>query len=67
MAIAIERRLKVVPILPKSGVFLKKPHLQELLPQELDFKRGVLKRKPAIFFINDLLSFRTIRPSDFPS
>jgi hypothetical protein len=27
----------------------------------------VLKRKPAIFFINDLLSFRTIRPSDFPS
>jgi hypothetical protein len=49
MAIAIERRLKVVPILQNSGV-LKKPHLQELLPQELDFKKKVSKRNLYIFY-----------------
>jgi hypothetical protein len=50
MAIAIERRLKVVPIYFQNSGVLKKPHLQELLPQELDFKRKELKRNPYIFY-----------------
>jgi hypothetical protein len=50
MAIAIERKIKSSSIYFQNGGVLKKPHLQELLPQELDFKRKVLKRNPYIFY-----------------
>ena len=54
MEIAIERKFKVVPILPKIVVFFKKnPFIKSYFLQEYDYKknRGCFSKTASIFFI----------------